>query len=115
MPKYIKKIGVGKTARYFYNETQTKNKHSNKDEKNHSILNREISKNSNNIRGFYKEPSNWDNKERLTWKELIDNNIIDGKDLKIKNKLNKYYIELDGKHLRNIPKSVYDYYQKTKK
>jgi hypothetical protein len=85
-----------------------------------------IKQSSLNIRGMYKEPSNWENSETLSWKQFIDDNKW-SKDYKFfeekkpvykdKNSLMpdgetvKYYMTVDGKNKREIPKDVFDYQQ----
>lgn len=90
------------------------------------VLSQEISAHKNNIRAWSREPENWDNKERLTYKEVAEQ-IAKDKDITFKKESkpidrNKplseskdtYYVEYDGKKLREFPKEVYDYYRTIK-
>jgi len=86
-------------------------------------LNKPITANRNNIRAWFREPANWENKERLTYREVAEQ-ISRDKDLIFKAEetpidpskplgetKTTYYVELDGKKLREFSKAVYDYHQ----
>jgi len=88
-----------------------------------SILGEEISTHKNNIRNWFKEPANWENKKRLTYKEVAEK-IAGDKDVTLKKEeipidtskplgktKEKYVAYYDGKRLREFPKEVYDYVQ----
>ncbi|MEO7048447.1 MAG: hypothetical protein ABI091_24320, partial [Ferruginibacter sp.] len=98
------------------------------DSKSEKVVNSKIPNDSKTIRGMFKEPSNWDNNETLTWKEFIDKNISNG-DLSLFKETSKtykkdalfpsgekdgYFLTIDQKNKRTIPKEVYDYFNSKK-
>jgi len=90
------------------------------------VLDKPISSDKNNVRAWFVEPENWDNKQRLTHREVAEQ-IAEDKDIEFKEEkvpidTNKplgetksaYTAYLDGKKLRSFPKEVYDLVQQLK-
>jgi hypothetical protein len=90
--------------------------------KDDNYLDKPISYHKNNIRAWFVEPSNWENKKKLTYREVIKQ-IIKDKSLKFKieetfsgnrlsDKKEKHYVVYLGtKRLREFPKEIYKAYQ----
>jgi len=89
-------------------------------------LNKPISSDRNNIRAWFVEPENWENKQRLTYRGVAEQ-IAGDKDIELKEEKvpidtnkplgetkNAYTAYLDGKKLRSFPKEVYDLVQQLK-
>jgi hypothetical protein len=81
------------------------------------------------IRGQFAEPSNWDNMETLTWKQFIDNVVVNSTSFIFKDIVENVYKHkndllpsrqrtvfvfqlLDQKHTkRKVSEEVYNYYK----
>jgi len=95
-----------------------------KNKKSASILNKEIPADYHNIRAWFVEPGNWENKKRLPYRQVVEN-IIDDPDMEIKEvkfpvdnsrlfekTYSKYFAFYDGKRGREFPEEVWEYYLK---